>query len=132
MITRMVEQKPVKLVPLDRKYWPGGGYGHWCPGCNNGHEIATEEPNSSGAKWSFNGNMERPTFSPSINIRWGTYADPAWRRSNGEPGGGICHYFITDGRIQYCADSTHPLSGQTVDLPDIPEGRYLSSRYPSG
>ena len=26
--------------------------------------------------------------------------------------------FVTDGRIQYLADSTHALAGQTVDLPE--------------
>jgi hypothetical protein len=28
-----------------------------------------DTPNRSGAKWSFNGDVERPTFSPSINYR---------------------------------------------------------------
>jgi hypothetical protein len=27
---------------------------------------------------------------------------------------------VTDGRIQFLSDSTHKLSGQTVDLPDWP------------
>jgi hypothetical protein len=39
----------------------------------------------------------------------------------------VCHYIITAGRIQFCADSTHALAGQTIDLPDIPPGHYLSS-----
>lgn len=113
----------MKLVRLDKEYWPRGGYGHWCPGCNSGHEIDTEQSNSSGAKWSFDGDMERPTFSPSINMRWGKYVDPKYER-----GGGVCHYFIRAGRIEFCGDSTHALAGKTVDLPDIPEGKYLTSR----
>lgn len=117
----------MKLVRLDRKYWPRGGYGHWCPGCNSGHEIDTEQPNSSGAMWKFDGNMEMPTFTPSINGRWGRFADPNYVADEGHDHSGVCHYIITAGRIQFCADSTHALAGQTVDLPDIPAGHYLSS-----
>lgn len=112
-----------KLVRLDKAYWPQGGYGHWCPGCNFGHEINVDQPNASGAKWTFDGNMERPTFAPSINMRWGSYVD-----SKCEHKGGVCHYFIRDGQIQFCPDSTHALAGQTVPLPDIPAGKYLTSR----
>ena len=32
-----------------------------------------------------------------------------------------CHSFITDGRIQYLGDCTHPLAGQTLDLPNWEE-----------
>lgn len=117
----------MKIVPLDREYWPRGGFGHWCPGCGHGHEIDTEQPNSNKAMWKFNGNMERPTFTPSVNSRWGKYADPNGGYTDRQSG--ICHYFITDGKIQYCGDSTHALKGQTVDLPDIPDGKYLTSIY---
>jgi Family of unknown function (DUF6527) len=115
-----------KIVKLNRKYWPGGGHGHWCPGCNSGHEIATEDPLPyNGAKWAFNGDMVKPTFTPSVNMRWGKYADPG---HTDERSSGVCHYIITDGRIFFCADSTHALAGQTVDLPDIPDGKFLSCR----
>jgi hypothetical protein len=134
----------VKLVALDRKYWPRGGYGHWCPGCNSGHEIDTEAKNSSGAIWKFNGDLALPSFSPSINIRWGNYVDP-----NSDPErrhSGVCHYFIKTGTqflperildrsksyIEFCGDCTHALAGQVVELPDLPPGAYLSSRHRSG
>lgn len=76
---------------------------HWCPGCKQLHPIATVAPNYSNAIWEFDHNYECPTFKPSINVV------------------GRCHYFITAGKIMYCGDSKHALSGQTVDLPDIPE-----------
>lgn len=76
---------------------------HWCPGCNRAHPISVEKPNHSNAKWSWNGDIERPTFSPSINIV------------------GHCHYFIRDGMIEFCADSKHNLAGRTVPLPDYPD-----------
>jgi hypothetical protein len=78
-------------------------YLHWCPGCEQMHIINTEKPNRFGAIWKFDGNLEIPTFSPSIN----------------HPG--YCHYFIRAGKIEYCPDSTHKFSGQTIPMPDFPE-----------
>ena len=75
---------------------------HWCPGCQRNHVIYTDpraQPN--GHFWTFDGNEERPTFSPSINIV------------------GQCHYFIREGMIQYCSDSKHALAGITVPMPDL-------------
>lgn len=112
-----------KLVKLDTKYWPQGGYGHWCPGCNNGHEINVDQPNSSGAKWSFNGDPVKPSFSPSINMQINPKGHAHYQPDTETT---VCHYFITNGQIAYCGDSTHALSGKTVDLPDIPTGHYLS------
>jgi hypothetical protein len=34
--------------------------------------------------------------------------------------GEICHFFVTDGEIEFCGDSTHALSGKKVQLPEIP------------
>lgn len=93
------------------------GFVHWCPGCGGSHSIPTKERQSNGAIWSFDGNFERPTFSPSVNISWGKQADP----SGDWPEGGRCHYFIRDGKIQFCGDSTHELRGKTVDLPVWPK-----------
>lgn len=116
-----------KLVKLDEHYWPSGGYGHWCPACRQGHEINTDHPNSSGARWSFDGDAARPTFSPSVNIRWGRYADPNFVPPPDHDPSGVCHYTITRGMIAFAGDCTHALRGQTVDLPDIPDGKYPTS-----
>ena len=121
------DERPLKAVKLDRAYWPGGGVGYWCPGCGNGHEVATETAwYAGGPVWGFNGDFDRPTITPSVNIRWGTYADPTYVDEDGFSG--ICHHIVTDGRIQFCSDSTHALSGQTVDLPDVPADKYLTSQ----
>lgn len=80
----------------------GGLFLHYCPGCKMAHGIDVGSPNKhTGAIWSFNGDAEKPTFNPSINIL------------------NQCHYFIRDGMIQFCADSKHKLAGQTVPLPDF-------------
>lgn len=76
------------------------GYAHWCPGCERLHIL----PND----WTFNGDVERPTFSPSFLHRLGQE-------------GPVCHYFVREGRIEYCGDSHHALAGQTVDIPPLPE-----------
>lgn len=61
--------------------------------------------------WTFNGDLRRPTFHPSVRISWGR-----------EPGSKCCHYNITDGTIFYHGDTTHKLSGQTLALEPIPVG----------
>jgi hypothetical protein len=71
-----------------------------CPGCGRVHPFDK--------RWAFNGNEEAPTFTPSLLV-------------HAKDGGTECHSFVTDGRIQFLADSRHALAGQTVDLPDWTE-----------
>lgn len=85
-------------------------HAHYCPACRQLHEYAVEGPFRNGAQWSFNGDYERPTFTPSMRIVWGMGGDQPNKQ---------CHYFVTDGQIRYCADSTHALAGLTVNLPDV-------------
>ncbi|TCX51914.1 MULTISPECIES: DUF6527 family protein [unclassified Dehalobacter] len=98
----------------------------WCPGCEEYHAMPTEGPH----KWDFNGEQEKPTLRPSILVRSGHYIPEhkgdCWctysERNQGEPAPfkcTVCHSFVTDGKIQFLSDSTHKLSGQTVDLPEI-------------
>lgn len=75
--------------------------------------------------WQWNGSFEQPTLQPSLSIRSGHYAsawkegDPCWCGTQYEYTCYICHSIVTAGRIQFCPDSTHALSGQTVDLPEV-------------
>lgn len=78
-----------------------------CPGCEGGHGVPVSG-HSSGKGWQWNGSLDSPTLSPSVLVNVGG-SNPT------EP---ICHTFITDGKIQFLADSTHKLAGQTVDVPD--------------
>jgi hypothetical protein len=90
------------------------GYQHWCPACKELHYIAVDRPLTNGAKWSFDGDLELPTFSPSISIRTPGDAEdkaPPWH----------CHYFLKSGKLQFLSDSTHELSGRTVLLPPLPQ-----------
>ncbi len=94
-------------MKLQKIFKSGGieisGYDIMCPGCNREHYINTGEK-ISGSTWSFNGDMENPTFLPSLLLDQGTYR---------------CHSFVENGKIRFLSDSTHPLAGQIVDLPEI-------------
>lgn len=85
-----------------------GGYEHWCPACGGVHMIAVSEPFPNGARWSFDGNLDKPTFRPSVRIRWGQRLESC------------CHYWLKAGQIQFCKDCTHALAGETVPLPALP------------
>jgi hypothetical protein len=76
------------------------GYWHWCPACQQLHVL----PNS----WEFNGNLIKPTFSPSF-------------RQTLDRNGKTCHYIITDGVLYYCGDCFHEQRGLVVPMPDIPQ-----------
>jgi hypothetical protein len=78
--------------------------------------------------WTFDGNLEKPTFTPSVRItgiqtetRDGKWTGRWKKNEAGEPLQLCCHYFLTAGQLQFCADSTHALAGKTVPLPDLPD-----------
>jgi hypothetical protein len=109
----------------------GNGLMFWCPGCQTSHLVYHGV--GSGPRWNWNENVDKPTFTPSILTRTGHYisshkiGDDCWCTYNikypDRPSKfkcGICHSFVTDGRIQFLSDCTHELAGQTVDLPDWP------------
>jgi hypothetical protein len=75
----------------------------FCPGCKSGHGFRVGQP--SGPNWTFNGDLEKPTFNPSLLCTW-KHGDVEHR----------CHSFVRDGVIQFLSDCTHDLAGQTVAL----------------
>lgn len=87
-----------------------------CPGCDRWHGINVGE--GTGPRWTWNGSVEKPTFTPSILVTYPAKPDAnedfkEWRTAR------VCHSFVTDGRIQFLGDCTHALAGQTVDVPDF-------------
>lgn len=114
----------------------GGRVGFWCPGCKEMHQITVQvDPNRQGPIWGFNGDYDRPTFTPSVlvrGIRSPSGADvmtddedeeyDALFAQGGRDAvltsrfGSCCHSFVTDGQIQFLGDCTHSLAGQTVPL----------------
>lgn len=84
------------------------GYSFHCPGCGYQHCYHTEKPNPIGAIWTFNGDLEKPTFKDSLLVNKS--------REGGYP---LCHLFVTDGEIRFLSDCTHKLAGQTLEMEDI-------------
>ena len=94
------------------------GYSHWCPACEEMHNFYVDKPTHKGARWSFDGNVNRPTFAPSMNI-----SSPACDWGDGEHTPAMrCHYILTVGQIQFCGDCTHAMVGKVIELPDLPVG----------
>ena len=119
------------LSPILRSV-EGGRVAFWCPGCDQAHQVPVTEPAANGSRWGWNGSADKPTFTPSILVtsghysRWHKPGAPCWcstKHPSGDDWGfgcGICHSFVTDGRIQFLSDCTHALAGQTVELPPWP------------
>lgn len=79
-----------------------------CPGCGYDHGLWIRQCLEGGnPQWSFNGDVDKPTFSPSLLV----YVDDTRKESQ-------CHSFIRDGMIQFLDDCKHELAGQTVEIPD--------------
>ncbi len=86
----------------------------WCPGCETVHGVTIE----GDYRWNYNDDPEHPTITPSILVNPHlTIVDDDLLTTAMTP---RCHSYITNGRIEYLPDSTHPLTGQTTDLPDWP------------
>jgi hypothetical protein len=83
-----------------------GSLGFNCPGCSYMH-IVRVIPKDNMPCWGFNNNFDKPTFTPSILVRWNEGED--YKEM-------VCHSFVTDGNIQFLNDCTHKLAGQTVPL----------------
>lgn len=108
-----MERLSSKLIKMSN--WNGDGKDHifhWCPACKCAHHY--EVP-----RWGFNGNVDSPSFTPSMLIFIPAYD---YGQGHSGPRKTLCHYFITAGQIQYCGDCPHELKGQTIPLPDFPSG----------
>lgn len=66
----------------------------------------------NGRRWTFDGNLEQPTFHPSLNVK----REPTDKTRQTK----ICHSFVEQGVIKFLGDCTHELAGQAVELPEIP------------
>lgn len=95
--------------------------GFWCPACRRLH-VYDE-------RWTFNGNYEAPTFTPSLKVSSGHHVAGMQMQADGKCGicerarergvrsiCGICHLHVTNGKILYSSDCTHELAGQTVAM----------------
>jgi|WetSurMetagenome_2_1015567.scaffolds.fasta_scaffold00157_32 hypothetical protein len=119
-----------KLYKVDN-WEPGLPDVHFhCPGCNCDHGVWIQKTEKNNDVWSFNNNDDKPTFSPSILVKWVGMPDNPEKDENGKyilddtgrikgAKDMVCHSFVRDGMIQFLGDCTHKLAGQTVELPEI-------------
>lgn len=86
-----------------------------CPGCVamvSGTGLHLLPVNCAGIKdpsWTWDGNLYRPTVTPSILTKYGTEKEL------------ICHSFLRGGVFEFLSDCTHSLVGKHVDMPDLPD-----------
>ena len=78
----------------------------FCPGCGNEHPFTVDKIDEKGNMWDWNGDVDKPTFSPSMLVNKDT---PALR----------CHSFVEGGKIRFLKDCFHELRDTIVDLPEI-------------
>lgn len=84
----------------------------WCPACLTLHAV-TE------GRWQITGTDTAPTFRPSLLVRPAPVATP--RGQMFAPAvEGRCHLYVTEGKIEFLADSTHAMAGQTVPMVPLP------------
>jgi hypothetical protein len=94
----------------------GGVYGALmfvCPGCaeldhNTGLHMLPVNTSLKSPSWSWDGNLELPTLSPSILTRGGVDLEQ------------VCHSFLQAGVFDFLNDCTHSLAGQRVPMLDLP------------
>jgi hypothetical protein len=114
---------PSKLRRVTRHDAELVGYSFHCPGCDTFHIYYTQPHDGGsfvdgkwikkpGPVWTFNGDMENPTFTPSLLIHEAKWPD-------GEVAHPRCHLFVRNGKIDYCNDCGHAYAGkQGVPMQD--------------
>lgn len=85
-----------------------------CPGCGMMHKIPVS---GEAPLWSWNGNTEKPSFNPSILVQWSWFDQE--KMADMEK---ICHFFIKNGSIIFCADCTH---SRALDVCSLSKGEWI-------
>ena len=98
-----------------------------CPGCNELHVVKVAP---AGNRWGWNLSEDMPTFWPSLLLQGYRYPgkehDAEFRAIQAQGSDAlfasrfrtVCHSMIQDGKMQFLADCTHALVGQTVEITD--------------
>src|SRR4051812_40400998 len=106
----MVVRRQHRIGPDGGRIEMGRACWVWCPGCDMAHRVTVvgEDGSRDQVIWDWDGDLERPTFSPSILL---TTSNVLLR----------CHSYIQQGRWVFLGDCSHPLAGQTVDMVPLPD-----------
>jgi hypothetical protein len=92
------------VVEPHEQSW-GAVYSFPCPGCKSNHAFHVRIDGGH-PSWTFDGDIDRPTVSPSILVTGG---ESDMR----------CHTFIKAGKIEFLSDCSHSLAGTTVVMEPI-------------
>lgn len=97
------------------------GLNYWCQGCESLHGIRTKGPGA----WGWNGDVEKPVFTPSVLTTTGRRVDPSYKPEPDDPPE-CCHTFVgcngaEPGQVIFLGDCTHKLAGTVQPFPDLPE-----------
>lgn len=80
-----------------------------CPGCaldgSTGLHMLPVNTTEHSPSWTWDGNLDAPTLSPSILTH--RLAGP-------------CHSFLRSGVFEFLGDCTHALAGQNVPMGELP------------
>lgn len=83
----------------------------WCPGCEemcgSGLHLLPVNTDKHSPAWTWDGNLEAPTLSPSI--------------LTGRDTPRICHSFLKNGIFEFLSDCTHKFANQHIPIPDLPD-----------
>ena len=85
-----------------------------CPGCESmkgsgsGLHMLPVNSKVKNPQWTWDGNLIKPTLSPSILTRY-----PMVDHEE------ICHSFLRGGIFQFLSDCTHKFAGKEVPMPDL-------------
>ena len=84
-----------------------------CPACETPPGINCG--GGHGPIWSWDNDVNKPTISPSVLVKYEQYNTPTSSKKKKEH---VCHSFVQNGQIQYLSDCTHELAGKLVDIPE--------------
>lgn len=112
------------------------GLHYWCQGCKSAHTVKIKGENA----WVWNGDVDRPVFTPSVlttsghYVPWHKPGDDCWctyvreHPEDAEDGFACqrCHTHVgcqgaQPGEVIFLSDCTHALAGQVLPLPDLPD-----------
>lgn len=114
------------------------GLTYWCQGCKTSHQITTQG-GPPGQNWSWNGDVNKPVFGPSVDVKTGHYisshkpGDDCWCTFNEKHPEDEhdfecqhCHTWVgcngaKPGEVYFLADCSHELKGTIQPFPDLPE-----------
>lgn len=103
-------------VKLTRTKGGQESYWFWCAGCDTHHRFVTKAGTGEGEAgqpvWQFDGNTERPTFSPSLLCNGNMKPEDLHPNTTSHR----CHLFLRAGMVQYLNDCTHSLAGKTIPV----------------